>query len=257
MSGRKFFVGGNWKSNGSKSSIHALVEALNDASLPAPDQAEVVVSPPSLYLDMVNSTIKNNIQVAAQNCWTETSGAFTGEIAAEMVLDLGLRWVILGHSERRSIFGESSDMVAKKTKHALDVGLQVILCVGEQLSEREAGKTKDVIYEQLEAVAKQVKDWNNIVIAYEPVWAIGTGKVASPQQAQDAHADIRHWLASSSRGNATAESVRIIYGGSVKADNSDELARQEDIDGFLVGGASLIPAGFVAIVNSANQKQKK
>jgi len=251
---RKFFVGGNWKCNGSLGSVHSLVEALNALAFPA-DKVEVVVAPPSIYLESVHHTIKKEISVSAQNVWSETKGAFTGEISAEMVKDIGLQWAILGHSERRVIFGESSDLVAKKTKHALDAGLKVILCVGEQLAEREAGKTNEVVFAQLEAVAKVVQDWTNIVVAYEPVWAIGTGKTATPLQAQEVHADIRVWLAKHLHGGEHAASVtRIIYGGSVKADNSNELARERDIDGFLVGGASLIAADFAVIVHSASQK---
>jgi len=144
-----------------------------------------------------------------------------------MALDIGLHWVILGHSERRNIFHENSEVVAKKTHHALDVGLNVILCVGELLQEREAGKTAEVVFGQLDAVAGLVKDWSKVVIAYEPVWAIGTGKVATPQQAQEAHHDIRGWL-TKKLGDDTAQSTRIIYGGSVKGENANSLAVQAD-----------------------------
>jgi len=253
MAGRKFFVGGNWKTNGNKASIKDLVEKLNAGV--STDHAEVVVAPPAIYLDYTVQHVKGGVQVAAQNAWSEAKGAFTGEISAEMIKDLGIQWVILGHSERRSIFHESSELIGKKVAHSLAAGLSVILCVGEQLQEREENRTFDVIYAQLDAVAVVVKDWSKIVIAYEPVWAIGTGKTASPAQAQEVHHKIRNeWLAKK-LGDDVAKATRIIYGGSVKADNANELAGQADVDGFLVGGASLIANDFITIVNSATKKQ--
>jgi len=251
---RKFFVGGNWKCNGNKGQIKELVEKVNEGVASLTSKAEVVVAPPTLYLDYVNQLVKNGVVASAQNSWTETKGAFTGEISAEMIKDIGVHWVILGHSERRTIFQESSAVVAKKVQHALSVGLGVILCVGEQLSEREAGKTKDVVFEQLDAVAALVKDWSKVVVAYEPVWAIGTGKTATPAQAQETHAQIRNEWAHKALGADVANSLRIIYGGSVKADNANELASQPDIDGFLVGGASLIANDFITIVSSVSKK---
>jgi len=252
---RKFFVGGNWKLNGSKAQIKDLVEKVNEGVAKFTDKAEVVVAPPFVYLEYVQHLVAYGVVVSAQNASSESKGAFTGEISAEMIKDIGVHWVILGHSERRTIFHEDSQLVAKKVQHALAVGLSVILCVGEQLSEREAGKTKEVVFSQLDAVAEHVKDWTNIVIAYEPVWAIGTGKTASPAQAQEVHHQIRtEWA--HGRIKAHADTIRIIYGGSVKADNANELSTQEDIDGFLVGGASLIPNDFVAIVSSVTKKTK-
>lgn len=255
---RKFFVGGNWKLNGSRAQIKDLVEKVNEGVAGVTSKAEVVVAPPALYLETVSQQVKNGVVVSAQNAWSDTKGAFTGEISAEMIKDIGVNWVILGHSERRTIFHESSELIAKKVQHALSVGLGVILCVGEQLAERESGKTEAVVFAQLDAVAELVKDpkqWANIVIAYEPVWAIGTGKTATPAQAQETHAQIRKdWIAKKLGADAAA-SIRIIYGGSVKADNANELASQADIDGFLVGGASLIPNDFIAIVNSVSQKK--
>jgi len=217
--------------------------------------AEVVIAPPSIYVDYVSHLSENSgMAVSAQNCWIEPKGAFTGEISAEMIKDAGVNWVILGHSERRVIFNESSEVVAKKTKHAIDIGLNVILCVGEQLFEREQGKQKleEVVSSQLSAVSALVQDWSHVVIAYEPVWAIGTGKTATPEQAQEMHAFIRQWL-SNQFGPAVAERTRIIYGGSVKADNANDLSRQHDIDGFLVGGASLIASDFVTIVGAVGK----
>lgn len=175
-------------------------------------------------------------------------GAFTGEISVSQLKDSGITWAILGHSERRTILQEDDSFVASKTKAALDGGIGVILCCGESLEQREAGTTVDVVTKQLEAVAKVVKDWSKIVVAYEPIWAIGTGKVATTDQAQEVHAAIRNWLKTGVSAEA-AEKTRILYGGSVNEKNCGELAKQADIDGFLVGGASLKPA-FVDIINS-------
>jgi triosephosphate isomerase (TIM) len=168
-------------------------------------------------------------------------GAFTGEICVDQLKDLGINWTILGHSERRVILQEDDAFVANKTKAALDGGLGVILCCGESLEQREAGKTIELVTSQLKAVADKVKDWSKIVIAYEPIWAIGTGKVATTEQAQEVHAAIREWLGKEVSAEAK-ENTRILYGGSVSEKNCQELAKQPDIDGFLVGGASLKPA---------------
>lgn len=244
---RKFFVGGNFKSNGTLESIRAIIENLNKAELKS--DVEVVISPPALYLLLASSLVRKDIKVAAQNIYDKGNGAYTGEISAQQLHDASIEWVILGHSERRSIFGESADFVASKTKAALDAGLSVILCCGESLEEREKGITTEVVTRQLGAVAKVVKDWSKVVVAYEPVWAIGTGKVATTAQAQDTHKDIRQWLAGAVTEEA-AKQTRILYGGSVTDKNSAELSKQPDVDGFLVGGASLKPA-FVDIINSS------
>jgi len=243
---RKFFVGGNFKSNGSISSIKSIIDNLNQAKLDP--NAEVVVAPPALYLLQAQSTLRPEVKVAAQNIFDKGNGAYTGEISPQQLKDASIEWVILGHSERRAIFGESDEFVASKTKAALDEGLSVILCVGESLEEREKGITVEVVTKQLKAVADVVKDWTKIVIAYEPVWAIGTGKVATNEQAQEAHAAIREWLAKTVSSEA-AEKTRILYGGSVSEKNCKDLAKEKDVDGFLVGGASLKPA-FVDIINA-------
>lgn len=209
------------------------------------------MSPPAVYLLTVQEQLKGSkVAVAAQNAYHKSSGAFTGEVSVSMLKDAHVPWVILGHSERRTLFHESDANVAEKTAAALAQGLSVILCIGETLEQREKNQTVDVVVRQLNAVADQVTDWSKIVIAYEPVWAIGTGKVATSQQAQDVHAAIRKWAADK-LGSSTADSLRIIYGGSVAAKNCKELANQPDIDGFLVGGASLKPE-FVDIVNANN-----
>lgn len=165
-----------------------------------------------------------------------------------MLKDIGADWVIIGHSERRQIFGESDELIAEKTVHALSVGLKVIACIGETLQEREAGQTEAVVFRQSKALANVIKDWTNVVIAYEPVWAIGTGKTATPQQAQEVHAALRKWFTENVSGDV-AQSIRIQYGGSVTGANCKELAAQADIDGFLVGGASLKPE-FIQIINA-------
>lgn len=195
-----------------------------------------------------------NIEVAAQNAHALPSGAYTGEVSINQLKDIHLKWVILGHSERRTLFHESSETVAEKTAAAIKLGIQVILCVGENLEQREKNITKDIVTAQLDAVNKAISkaDWDHVVIAYEPVWAIGTGKVATPEVAQETHADIRAWL-KHAVGQDAADKVRIIYGGSVAAKNCVELGKKPDIDGFLVGGASLKPE-FVDIINAVKAK---
>ncbi|KZT25950.1 Triosephosphate isomerase [Neolentinus lepideus HHB14362 ss-1] len=247
---RKFFVGGNYKMNpATKSAADGLVKLLNEAQVKG--DVDIVVAPPALYLLPIRDALKTqHVQVSAQNCYLKDSGAFTGEISPAQLADAGIPYVILGHSERRTIFHESSEFVAQKTRAALDKGLTIILCVGETLAEREAGKTTAVVQSQLEPVVKllQESEWNKIVIAYEPVWAIGTGKVATSQQAQETHAEVRAWLAKSV-SSKVAQETRIIYGGSVTGASCRELAAQPDVDGFLVGGASLKPE-FVDICNA-------
>ena len=219
---------------------------LNDAKCDS--NTEVVIAPPALYLLLTREHLRPGIEVAAQNVFDKPNGAFTGEISVSQLKDSNVTWTLLGHSERRVILQESDSFVAKKTKTALDGGIGVILCCGETLEQREADKTMDVVIAQLSAVAKEVKDWSKIVVAYEPVWAIGTGKVASNEQAQEVHKGIREWLGKE-LGQDVADSTRIIYGGSVSEKNCKDLAKEADIDGFLVGGASLKPA-FVDIINA-------
>lgn len=247
MAVRRFFVGGNWKMNGDKTKISTILEFLNSGELN--QNTEVVVAPSFPYLGFVKENLKpSNVQVAMQNCHSVTSGAFTGEVAAEMGADVGCQWVILGHSERRHKFGESNEVIGSKIKHVLDnTKLNVIACIGELLDERERNETMKVCATQMEAIAANVNDWSRLVIAYEPVWAIGTGKVATPQQAQEVHAELRKWV-SEKVSNDVADNVRILYGGSVSAANCKELSQNPDVDGFLVGGASL-KKDFVQIVN--------
>jgi len=247
MASRKFFVGGNWKMNGNKAAMDTIIERLNGNKNA---DVETVAAPPQCYLDYVKSKLDSSIHVAAQNCYKAEKGAFTGEISPAMLKDLGVSHVILGHSERRHVFGESDQLVAEKCAHALDNGLVVIACIGEKLEEREAGQTEAVNVRQLSAIKSAISDWSKVVIAYEPVWAIGTGKTATPDQAQEVHQQLRAWL-TSEVSKEVADSTRIIYGGSVSGANCKDLAKKSDIDGFLVGGASLKPE-FVEIINAKN-----
>jgi len=225
-----------------------IVKILNDADVDP--TTEVVIAPPSLYILSLTDILRKDFKVSAQNAHIKTSGAFTGEISPAQLADAEIPYVILGHSERRTLFGETSELVAQKTRAAIDAGLSVILCIGETLEEREAGKCTQVIETQLQEVVRVTKeaDWSKIVVAYEPVWAIGTGKVATTAQAQEAHGDVRKFL-HQAVSPAVAENTRVIYGGSVTAGNCRDLAKQPDVDGFLVGGASLKPE-FVNIINS-------
>ncbi|XP_067881232.1 triosephosphate isomerase-like [Heterodontus francisci] len=243
---RKFFVGGNWKMNGNRQTLCDLACSINKATINA--DTEVVFAVPAPYLDCIRQTLDCKYAVAAQNCYKVPSGAFTGEISPAMIKDCGATWVVLGHSERRHVFGECDELVGQKVAHALAEGLGVIACIGEKLDEREGGSTEKVVFAQTKVIAANVKDWEKVVLAYEPVWAIGTGKTATPQQAQEIHEKIRKWV-KENVSEAVASCVRIIYGGSVTAATCKELASMCDVDGFLVGGASLKPE-FVDIINA-------
>ncbi|CDJ60935.1 triosephosphate isomerase, putative [Eimeria maxima] len=252
---RKPFVGGNWKCNGDTKGIEKILEMLNDAPQEVND-IEVVVAPPSLHAGFVLRGLQRPFKVAAQDSsLVESFGAFTGELAPQMMKDFGIKTVIVGHSERRAGFGnqpgESNEVVAAKAKNAIKNGLQVIACIGESLETRQSGKTMEFIGEQLKAYASALSptDWGLVVLAYEPIWAIGTGQTATPDMAQQTHKEIRQWLRKNV-GQQIAEDIRIIYGGSVKGSNAKELFGGEDIDGFLVGGASLT-SDFHAILKAA------
>jgi triosephosphate isomerase len=254
MPTRKPFVGGNWKCNGTQDSISKLIAQFNTAKISPPNSVDVVIAPSFLHINLVKSTLRPDFKIAAQNCYTD-NGAFTGEVSPELLKDFGVEWVIIGHSERRHVFGEGDKLIGTKTQKARNAGLGVILCLGETLQERDAGKTLAVIIRQLQAFAQSINDWTDrVVIAYEPVWAIGTGKTATAQQAQQVHKEIRKWL-SVNISTKVADRTRIIYGGSVKPENCQELFDQEDVDGFLVGGASLQP-NFVNIINACTKSNK-
>lgn len=231
--------------NGNKATIDPIIERLNSNKNA---DVETVCAPPQCYLEYTKSKLDASLHVSAQNCYKVEKGAFTGEISPAMLKDLGIGHVILGHSERRHVFGESDQLVAEKCAHALENGLTVIACIGEKLEEREAGQTEAINIRQLTAIKAAISDWSKVVIAYEPVWAIGTGKTATPEQAQEVHELLRKWISANISAEVAA-SIRIIYGGSVTGGNCKELAKKPDIDGFLVGGASLKPE-FVEIINA-------
>jgi triosephosphate isomerase len=251
---RRLFVAGNWKMNLDRAKAIALAGAVAQEAAKTPG-VEVAVCPPSIYLDAVATALKDSsIGVGAQNVYHEASGAFTGEISTAMLLDVGCRYVILGHSERRHLLGETDELINKKVLAALAAGLTPIVCVGELLSEREQGQTGQVIRRQFEGSLAEIGDaqMTQIVIAYEPVWAIGTGKVATPEQAEEVHLDLRKLIAER-YNSGLADQVRIQYGGSVNGKNAAQLLAQPDIDGALVGGASLKSDEFGLILQAAAQ----
>lgn len=249
---RRFFIAGNWKMNLDRDAAVTLATqlAMKASSV---DSVEIAVCPPSVYIDSVATAVDgSNIGVGAQNMYHEASGAFTGEISAAMLLDVRCKYVILGHSERRHVLGETDAQINRKVHAALDAGLIPIVCVGELLEQREAGQTEQVIEQQFAGSLAEVtaEQMDHLVIAYEPVWAIGTGKTASPEQAEEVHADLRKLI--EQRYNSTvAEGVRIQYGGSVKAANAKQLLAQPNVDGALVGGASLDAEEFFGIIAAA------
>lgn len=248
---RKFLIAGNWKMNGDTARNSELVAGVISGSAPS-DVVDVLVCPPFPYLSaVVGQAADSHVSVGSQNVSEHESGAFTGETAASMLRDIGCRYAIVGHSERRTLFGETDDQVAAKFRAAMDAGLTPILCIGETLAEREAMETEAVTSRQLAAVvaATGVEAFEQAVIAYEPVWAIGTGEVATPEQAQDVHLHIRGMLSAESA--TVADGVQILYGGSMKGENASGLLSMPDIDGGLIGGASLKSADFLAIVEAA------
>ncbi len=249
---RKKIIAGNWKMNKNLSESINLVSEIKK-NLPENLNADVLVCPPFTSLETVHSMIKDTpVKLGAQNMYFEDSGAFTGEISANMLKSVGCEFVILGHSERRHIFGESDEMINKKIKQAVKNGLNPVFCVGETLNERENGRAFEVIEDQITKGLTGISEdeFSNVVIAYEPVWAIGTGKTASPEQAQEIHKFIRE-LISKMYSTSSAENVRILYGGSVKPNNAASLLNENDIDGALVGGACLQAESFVQIIEAA------
>ncbi len=249
---RRKYVAGNWKMNLDLAGGRALVAAIR-AGLKTPSPVDVAVCPPFYMLTAIAAELKGSpIGLGAQNCHFESSGAYTGEIAPPMLRDAGCDSVIIGHSERRHIFGETGDLLRKKVAAALACGLKVIYCIGETIEEREAGRTEAVLATQLEEVLGGGVSLEHVTIAYEPVWAIGTGRTATPDMAQAAHAFCRERIARLC-GPAAAAAVRIQYGGSVKASNARELMSQPDVDGALVGGASLKADEFLGIIQGAIQ----
>ncbi len=248
---RKNIVAGNWKMNNDLAETQELLSHLKMQMVKEPE-AEVYVSPSYISLYSTFESLKDSpIKVAAQNMHYAENGAFTGEISAKMLKSIGVETVILGHSERRAFFNETNKDLAKKASAALDNEMTIIFCVGEELDERKKDKHYEVVENQLKEglfhISKQ--KWNNIIVAYEPVWAIGTGETASPEQAQEIHAFIRKTI-SKKYNEEVANNVSILYGGSVKPDNAKEIFAKEDVDGGLIGGASLKAVDFISIVNS-------
>ncbi|KAH0793242.1 triosephosphate isomerase [Histomonas meleagridis] len=252
--GRTFFVGGNWKANPKTiEEAQNLIEILNAAEIKVP--VEVVIASPAIFLPMLKDKLRKDWGVSAENIYSKPNGAFTGEVTAPMLKSFGVPWTILGHSERRDIFKEDEEMLGAKAAAAINEGLKIIYCCGEHLEERKAGKASEFVAAQIENLIKAVPagKWDQVVIAYEPIWAIGTGVVASTKDAQEMCKVIRDLIASKVNAEV-AEKIQILYGGSVKADNCNELAAQPDVDGFLVGGASLT-ASFIDIVKSAEHSK--
>ncbi|MFO0834352.1 MAG: triose-phosphate isomerase [Phycisphaerales bacterium] len=254
MHERKPFVGGNWKMNTNRTTSADLTRAVVDG-LARVEGVEVAVYPPFPYLLSVRSILRDrssSIRMGAQNVYHRPDGAYTGEISIDMLKDCGATTVLVGHSERRHVMGEQDDLINAKVRAVLEAGLECVLCVGETIEEREAGHTDPVNQRQVRAGLADVPgDWvNRLVLAYEPVWAIGTGKTATPDDAQAVHRKLRQLL-SGLYGPEIAARTRIIYGGSVKPSNAAELFAQPDIDGGLIGGASLKPEDFVGIVKAA------
>ena len=248
---RNFLVAGNWKMHGDEAANRELVAGILEGA-PASARVTLLVCPPYPYLASVAAQLQGSaVELGAQNVSEHETGAFTGEVAPAMLADVGCRYAIVGHSERRTLYGESSAQVAEKMAAALGGGLVPILCVGETLEEREAGRTEQVVAQQLGAAVERngIAAFGSAVIAYEPVWAIGTGKTATPEMAQDVHRHIRSVL--EEQDASVAENVQILYGGSVKGDNAAGLFGMPDIDGGLIGGASLKAADFLAIARAA------
>ena len=247
---RKKIVAGNWKMNKTLSETETLVLELS-AKLPDTD-AEVMVSPAYINLaGAVGHLSGSSVKVIAQNMHFAESGAYTGEISADMLLDIGIDTVIIGHSERRAYFGETDEILAKKVQTALDKNFRIMFCFGEELADRKSGNHFKIVERQLNSALFSLDKsaWSNIVLAYEPVWAIGTGETASPEQAQEMHAFIRKTITNAF--NATiADNVSILYGGSVKPSNAEEIFSKPDVDGGLIGGASLVADDFIAIIKA-------
>ena len=254
---RRLFVAGNWKMNTHAQEAERLASALV-RSIGGIEEVDLAVCPPFPYLSVVGRLLgASRIRLGAQNMYDQPNGAYTGEVSGAMLCDVGCALVVLGHSERRHVLGESDETVCKKVHAALDAGLAPIVCVGETLDQREAGKTQDVVRTQLAGSLAGLSDEQarGVVLAYEPVWAIGTGKTATPAMAEEVHQFVRERLASQ-YGRETAEAVQVQYGGSVKPDNAHGLLSEPNIDGALVGGASLKADSFTAIVTAACEVAK-
>ena len=247
---RKPLVAGNWKLNKLSEEAVTLASALSSLTAGV-DSVEVVVCPVFTALSAVNGALKgSNIALGGQNCYTKDSGAFTGEISPKMLQDVGCSWVIIGHSERRQIFGETDDLLNEKLKFALAEGLKVMFCIGETLEERESGKMNDVLERQVTKglAGLSESDFANVAVAYEPVWAIGTGRTPTLAEIKEVHGDLYTCLRD--RFDGAGPKIRLLYGGSVKPDNAAEILAVQHVDGALVGGASLVAESFLAIARA-------
>lgn len=254
---RKLLIAGNWKMHKDYGSAMKLTQGIVECAS-RETEVDIAIFPPAVYLEAIAKRTENTvIEVGAQNIHSEEEGAFTGEISSKMVLTTGGSMVIIGHSERRHVFGESNDFIRSKVKRAIVDGLTPVLCIGEKLEQREAGDTEIVLNEQLSGSLKdmEIATADRLILAYEPVWAIGTGVVAKPEQAQEAHAFVRSWI----RENYgdIADDIRILYGGSVKPRNAKSLLELDDVDGALIGGASLSAESFCEVIEIAKKIQKR
>lgn len=248
-------VAGNWKMNLNAKEGLSLITAIKEfCNQNDQGEALVIMAPPMLYLADAAAAANSSVMIAAQNCHSELSGAYTGEVSPSMLKASGIDWAIIGHSERRQYFGEDGPFLNAKLKQCFAQGVRPILCVGEVLDDRRAGRQEEVVKLQLEEALKEIPESNlgDLVIAYEPVWAIGTGETASPEQAQEMHAFIRSWL-KSSFGENIAHAVSILYGGSVKPDNAESIFGKADVDGGLIGGASLKAESFTELIRIGSE----
>lgn len=248
---RQFLIVGNWKENHTIAPLTDLILDVINSSEYSAAALQVVIAPAMIHIAKAKELLRRDISVASQTCSPYSFGAYTGEVSSEMLKDLGVRWVLAGHSERRRIFGETNEVTAMKVKRISAVGLRPIICVGELLEDRQEGKAHSAVLSQLQSLKDAVNDWLSVVLCYEPVWAVGSGVCASPAQAQDMHLLIRNWVSDNVAADV-ANQVPIIYGGSVSESNCRELVLQTDIDGFLVGGASIQPQ-FRAIIETTSK----
>lgn len=251
MTSRLTLIAANWKMNGDDALVASMQSMLLTNNV-LEKNVEVLICPPLTLLSKFSSSLE--ISLGAQNCSEHDSGAFTGEISTSMLRDIGCQYVLAGHSERRELYGESNELVADKFLQIVRQGMKPILCIGETLQDRQNGQTEQVLKQQLDAVLSitEEQDWQKAVIAYEPVWAIGTGETATPEVAQSAHSYVRTYLAEHTKTHGVAATCRILYGGSMKPENAQDLLAMPDIDGGLIGGASLVSESFLAIINAAN-----
>ena len=249
---RKYIVAGNWKMNTSVEEGKQLAQNLVNNTPNLGDNQKVILTPPFLHLSAVESIVKDSkLDIAAQNCHFENSGAYTGEVSPKMLADFGLNYVILGHSERRSYFGETAEILKKKVDQALNNNLEVIFCIGESLEQRESGDFKTILLDQLKDSVFHLNadNFKNIILAYEPVWAIGTGVTASAEQAEEVHAFIREEL-TKQYSKEVADATTILYGGSCKPTNANEIFAKANVDGGLIGGAALKSEDFIGIIDA-------